>query len=77
MQRKSIADGYGVALIQYADFHDESIGYLIGEALDDEEKIIPLKDRKFKKRLLDFRNYLFDSSLSFSSVKTFYMHFLN
>ena len=80
--KKSTADGYRVALTQYADFHGGSIGYLIGEALDDEEKMIPLKDRKVKKRLLDFRNYLFDSSLSsssvktyFSKVKTFYMHF--
>lgn len=35
--KKSTADGYRVALTQYADFHDESIGYLIGEALGDEE----------------------------------------
>lgn len=80
--KKSTVEGYSVALNQYCDFHGESISYLIEEALCDEENKIPLKDRKLKKRLLDFRSYLlnngFSSSTSktyFSKIKTFYLHF--
>lgn len=80
--KKSTVDGYSVALNQYVDFQGMSINNLLKEAFDDEEKRIPLKDRKLKKRLLDFRNHLLNSSLSsnsaktyFSKVKTFYMHF--
>ena len=80
--KKSTVDGYSVALNQYVDFQGMSINNLLKEAFNDEEKRIPLKDRKLKKRLLDFRNHLLNSSLSsnsaktyFSKVKTFYMHF--
>lgn len=79
--KKSTIEGYNVALNQYSDFHKKSIDYLINEAYFEEKNKIPLKDRKLKKRLLDYRNYLFDSDLSsntsktyFSKVKTFYMH---
>ena len=66
----------------YSDFHNLSIEKLIKEARLEEDERVPLKDRKIKKRLLDFRSYLFNSDLSpnstktyFSKVKTFYMHF--
>ena len=80
--KKSTIGGYSIALKQYADFQDESIEYLIKEAYCDEKNKIPLKDRKLKQRLLNFRDFLINSELSpttaktyFSNVKTFYMHF--
>lgn len=53
--KKSAVKGYESALKKYSDFHRESIDYLINEALDDEIK--PLKKRKIKSRLLDFRSF--------------------
>ena len=38
--------GYDSALKKYISFHQKSIDYLINEALKDEEKRIPLKERK-------------------------------
>lgn len=79
--KKSTVEGYNVALNQYVDFQGESIDYLIKEAYDDEKNKIPLKDRRIKNRLLDFRNHLIDNLSSstsktyFTKVKTFYMHF--
>ena len=79
--KQSTVEGYNVALNQYADFQGESIDFLIKEAYSDEENKIPLKDRRIKNRLLDFRNHLMDNLSSstsktyFTKVKTFYMHF--
>lgn len=80
--KKSTVDGYSIALKEYVDFQGESIDYLIREAYCDEGNKIPLKDRKLKQRLLDFRDFLVNGDLSpstaktyFSKVKTFYMHF--
>ena len=80
--KQSTSEGYVSALKKYLDFHDESIDFLIKEALTDEENKVPLKNRRIKKRLLDFRTYLINSSLSsntiknyFTKVKTFYRHF--
>lgn len=80
--KQSTVEGYNVALTQYVNFQDENINVLLKEAFDDEKNKIPLKDRKIKKRLLEFRNYLFNGNLSpntsktyFSKIKSFYMHF--
>lgn len=79
--KKSTVEGYNVALNQYVNFQGESIDCLIREAHDDEKNKIPLKDRRIKNRLLDFRNHLMDNLSSstsktyFTKVKTFYMHF--
>ncbi len=55
---------------------------LMDEAIDEEEKGIPVKKRKIKRRLLDFRDFLLNSGLAISTVrtylsriKTFYRHF--
>ena len=79
--KKSTVDGYNIALNQYVDFQGESIEYLIKEAYSDGKNKIPLKDRKLKQRLLNFRDFLINGDLSpttaktyFSKVKTFYMH---
>lgn len=74
--------GYESALKKYISFHKKSIDYLINEAMNDEEKRIPLKERKIKKRLLDYRSFLLTSNMSpntaktyFSKLKTFYLHY--
>ena len=76
--------GYDSALKKYISFHQKSIDYLINEALKDEEKRIPLKERKIKKRLLDYRRFLLSTNMTpntsktyFSKLKTFYFHLTN
>ena len=80
--KPSTEKGYKSALKLYEDFNKKSIQNLFKEAQDEEINKIPLKDRKIKKRLIDFRSHLLSSNLSsntskvyFSKVKTFYMHF--
>ena len=79
--KKSTVEGYNVVLNHYADFHGENINALFKEAYDDEKNKIPLKDRRIKNRLLDFRNHIISILSSstaktyFTKVKTFYMHF--
>jgi len=80
--KSSTRKGYDSALRLYENFNEESLYNLFKEARDEENKRIPLKDRKIKNRLIDFRSYLLNSNLSpntsktyFSKVKTFYLHF--
>ena len=80
--RESTVRTYCSAILKYESFHGMSISELIDEAIDDEESRIPLKNRRIKMRLLDFRDFLLDSGLSantirtyFSRIKTFYRHF--
>ena len=78
----STKKGYDSALKLYENFYNETIENLFAEARFEENERIPLKDRKIKKRLMEFRSYLLNSNLSpntsktyFSKVKTFYLHF--
>ena len=78
----STQKGYESALKCYENFQKDSIENLFVEARIEENKRIPLKDRKIKKRLLEFRSFLLNSNLSpytsktyFSKVKAFYLHF--
>lgn len=80
--KSSTQKGYESALKCYENFQDESIENLFLEARAEENERIPLKDRKIKKRLVEFRSFLLNSNLSpntsktyFSKVKTFYLHF--
>ena len=80
--RKSTRKGYESALKSYTKFHNLTIEELIKEAQNDEQEKIILKDRQIKKRLLNYRNYLFSSNKSpntiktyFTKIKTFYQHF--
>lgn len=80
--KDSTKKGYMSALRHYLLFHEESLEYLINEAIEDENNKVSLKDRKLKHRLLNFRNYLISSSKStntiktyFTRVKTIYIHF--
>lgn len=80
--KASTKKGYLSALTLWERFNKDTVENLIKEAINDEKNMIPLKDRKIKKRLLNYRSYLFSSDMSpnttrtyFSKVKTFYMHF--
>jgi hypothetical protein len=80
--KSSTQNGYVSALKCYEDFQKDSIENLFAEARAEENQMILLKDRKIKKRLMEFRSFLLNSDLSpytsktyFSKVKTFYLHF--
>ena len=80
--KDSTMKGYRSTLKKYEGFHKKTLDELIQEAIEDEEKRIPLKERRIKKRLLDYRTFLLDSDMSpntsktyFSKLKTFYLHF--
>lgn len=80
--KNSTKKAYESALNKYSSFNNESIDKLIQEALTDEKNKIPLKERKIKNRLLNFRNYLLNNDMTtntvktyFSRIKTFYSHF--
>ena len=69
----STRQGYVSTLIRYTDFHGCTIEELIREAELDEKNRIPLKERRLKKRLLDYRTYLLESDLSSNTVKTYFL----
>ena len=78
----STLKSYRSAIAKYEFFHDMDMGSLMDEAIVEEDEGISLKNRKIKKRLLDFRSFLLDSGLAistvrtyFSRIKTFYRHF--
>ncbi|WP_241776210.1 phage integrase N-terminal SAM-like domain-containing protein [Methanosphaera sp. WGK6] len=80
--KQGTAKCYCSSIENYTSFHDMTIDKLVDEAIIDEENNILLKNRRIKKHLLDYRNYMLDSSLSpntiktyFSKLKTFYLHF--
>ncbi|MBQ2635961.1 MAG: site-specific integrase [Methanobrevibacter sp.] len=80
--KKSTQTGYESALSKYTNLHKMPLEDLLDEAICEENNLVPLKKRKIKKRLLDFRSYLFSTDLSpnsvrtyFTKVLTFYMHF--
>lgn len=78
----STIKGYESAIKKYEGFHNLSIENLINEAILEEDMALPLKKRKIKKRLIDFRSYLINDVMSpnssktyFSKILTFYRHF--
>lgn len=80
--KSSTRKGYESALKCYENFQKDSIENLFGEARAEENDGISVKDRRIKKRLIEFRSFLLNSGLSpntsrtyFSKVKTFYLHF--
>ena len=73
---------YESVINRYTSFCGISIDELIDEAIFEEDNNIPLKNRKLKHRLVDFRSFLLGSDLSnatsriyFNFLKTFYKHF--
>lgn len=80
--KNSTIKSYNSAVLKYESFHKRPMEELIDEAIEDEERNVPLKDRHIKKRLIDFRAFLLDSSMStntvriyFSRIKSIYRHF--
>ena len=80
--RGSTITGYLSAIKRYEQFHKKPIDTLLEEALMEENINAPLKERKLKQRLLNYRTYLLKSNLSqntvrsyFVKIKTFYQHF--
>ena len=80
--KDSTVRSYRSAIRKYELFHDKDMGSLMDEAIVEEDEGIMLKNRKIKKRLLDFRSFLLDSDLAistvrtyFSRIKTLYRHF--
>ena len=77
--KQSTVSGYESSLNKYSEFHNQSLESLLGEAVEEEKNLVPLKERKIKTRLMDFRKYLYQSNLSdktsmtyFSKVLVFY-----
>ena len=80
--RGSTVNSYLSSVKKYENFHNMKIDDLLNEAIDEERDMVPLKDRRVKRRLLNYRTYLLGSGLSqntvksyFVKVKTFYQHF--
>ena len=80
--RTSTIKSYRSAVRKYESFNGMSIGSLIDEAIDEEERGVPLKRRAIKRRLVDFRAFLLGSDMSINTAKlylskisTFYRHF--
>ena len=49
---------------KYSEFNNYSLEFLLDEAVEEEKRLIPLKERKIKERLIDFRKYFLESELS-------------
>lgn len=80
--RESTINGYKCALTHYTKFTKKDLKELLDEAYEDENKHLPLKERRIKKKLLRYRNHLLRTSSSpntvksyFTRVKSFYRHF--
>ena len=69
--KESTINGYQSAIRHYLKVQEQSLEYLIKEALTEEEQRIPLKDRKLKIRLINYRNYLFKCKISSNTLKTY------
>lgn len=69
---------YKRVIESYTEFHETSFYELLEEADNEEEERIRMKNRKIKKRLTEYRNYLIDNYTKntvlsyFSKIKTLY-----
>lgn len=80
--KENTAKLYRSAIRDYENFHKTSIEDLIQEADDEEEQRIRQKNRKIKRRLLDYRNYKIQHKTAYNTImayfaliKTVYRHF--
>lgn len=82
--QNSTMKGYEMALKTYASFSKKTLPSLLKEALKEQDNHVPLRETKLKKRLLSYREHLFnfETKLSqrtgktyLSKVMTFYRHF--
>ena len=79
--KDSTVRSYRSAVKRYESFNGMSMRQLALRQYV-KENVIPIKKRKIRRRLLDFRAYLLNSALAigtvrtyFSRIKTFYRHF--
>ena len=79
--QKNTKKSYTIYIKQYTQYHNQSMIELLKEAEKEEEQGIRWKHRTLRKRLLDFRAYLYNTyALSsaksrFSKILTVYKHF--
>ena len=78
---KTTEKSYRIIINQYANFNGLTMAELLDEAEDEEKQKIRWKDRKLKKRLIDYRAFLYDkytystAKSRFSRLCSFYRHF--
>ena len=70
LTNESTIGGYLTSLTGYCDYHGISIEELVEEAEQEEDNGIRLKKRKIKKRLIEYRNYLYDKKYSNKTIKS-------
>ena len=80
--KKSTQETYTLPAKEYEKLHKKSLEDLIEEADTEEEERIRLKNRKIKKRLLKYRQYLINKKLTpltiknrITRIRTIYHHF--
>lgn len=80
--RDTTKHGYESAIKKYESYYNMDIESLLKEAFDEEKLNIPMKKRKIKTRLVNYRSYLLNDKISpntaktyFSKIKTFYSHY--
>lgn len=72
--------GYRDSIRIYTQFHDMTLEDLLHEAIQEEQDRIRWEERTLKRRLEDFRTYLYDTYLKrtakghFGRIKTIYAH---
>ena len=78
---KNTEKSYHIIINQYAKFHGLTMQELLDEAEEEEKQKIRWKDRTLKKRLMDYRAFLYDkyaystAKSRFSRLCSFYQHF--
>lgn len=70
LTNESTVGGYLTSLTGYCDYHGMSIEELVEEAEQEEDNGIRLKKRKIKKRLIEYRNHLYDKKYSNKTIKS-------
>lgn len=79
--KESTIKNYEMAFKYYTKFNNLSMSELLDEADEEEEKGIRWKRCSLKKRLIDFRTYIYSevavstAKLYFNCIRTFYRHF--
>lgn len=79
--KNNTKNGYIIYLKEYCKQQEMSLQNLIKEAEQEEEAGIRWKNRTIKKRLIEYRNYLYNTHAPntakgrFTKIKTFYKHY--
>ena len=79
--KASTIKNYGMAFKYYTKYNGMSMQELLDEADREEEKGIRWKRSSLKRRLIDFRTYIYEevststAKLYFNCIRTFYRHF--